>query len=227
MSIPFKAEKREKFGTAATKKLRNSGQIPAIIYSEKGNVNLSVNSREFEKEYHRSDILTKVIELELDGKKIKAIPHRIDVDPVSDRPTHIDFIDLQGAKSIKAKPKVIFKGREKSPGLKKGGFLHVVKRRVSVLCKDESVIPETLEVRIDSLHMAAKIYSTDITLPEGVKYNQKGKFLIASIIGRGKSETEETAAATVPGAEGQEGAAEEDQGEAPAEGAESSEGGSS
>lgn len=196
MSIPFKAENREKIGTAATRKLRKAGQIPVIIYSDKGNINLSINTREFEKEYNRSDIFTKVIELDVNGKKIKTIPHRIDLDPVSDRPSHIDFIDLHNTKTIKAKPKVIFSGQEKSPGIKKGGFLHVVKRRVSVLCKDESSIPTQIEANISSLHMSGKVYSTDITLPVGVRFNQKSKFLVASIIGRGKSETEESSAAT-------------------------------
>ena len=194
MSVVLKAEKREELGSTATKRVRRANRIPAVIYCEKENINLSVDVKEFEHEYHKGTTPTTVIELELDGKKIKAIVHEIELDPVSDRPVHIDFFNCDEAKVIRAKPKVTFINKDKSPGLKRGAFLHVVVRRTEVLCDDEKSIPDELTVNVGSLHVGSKIRANDITLPAGVKFAKKGNFLLGSLIGRGKSEEETPAA---------------------------------
>lgn len=194
MSVVLKAEKREELGSSATKRVRRANRIPAVIYCEKENINLSVDVKEFEHEYYQGTVPTTVMELELDGKKIKVIAHKIELDPVTDRPVHIDFFNCDETKVIRAKPKVKFINKEKSPGLKRGAFLHVVVRRAEVLCDDEKSIPAELTVNVGSLHVGAKIRSDAITLPAGVKFVKKGSFLIGSLIGRGKSEEEAPAA---------------------------------
>lgn len=197
MSIALKAEKRENLGSSATRKIRKEGHIPAVIYSKKGNVNLSIQAREFEIEYLKGITLTSVIELEIGGKKTKVIAHKIDLDPVSDRPIHVDFLNCEEAKTIRAKPKLVFVNQDKSPGLKKGGFLHIVLRRVEVVCENEKAIPEKIEVDAGAMHVGSKIRAQNLQLPAGVKLLKKDNFLIASVIGRGKSEDEKAA---VPGA---------------------------
>ena len=198
-SVVLKAEKRENLGSLQTKKIRRAGKIPAVIYSKNGNINLAVDTREFEHEYFKGNVLTSVVELDLDGKKLKVIAHKVELDPVSDRPTHIDFFNCQELKSIKAQAKLVFANQDRSPGLKKGGFLHVVLRRVDLLCDNEKSVPNEIQVDIGSLHVGAKIRGADLILPEGVKLAKKGSFLIASIIGRA-SKTEDEAAATAAGA---------------------------
>jgi large subunit ribosomal protein L25 len=195
MSVVLKAEKREQLGSLATKKIRKVGRLPAVIYSKNGNINLSLDVKEFEHEYFKGVALTSVIELELAGKKTKVIAHKIEVDPVSDRPIHVDFLGCEENKGIRAKPKLVFINQEKSPGLKKGGFLHVVLRRLEVVCDNAKAIPEKIEIDVGALHVGNKIRANNLPLPNGVKIAQKGNFLIASIIGRGKSEEEEKAAA--------------------------------
>ena len=91
MSVVLKAEKREKLGSSATRKIKREGRIPAVIYAKDGNINLSVDVKEFEHEYFKGIALTSVVELDLNGKKIKVIAHKVELDPVSDRPVHIDF----------------------------------------------------------------------------------------------------------------------------------------
>ena len=202
MSIAIKAEKREQLGSAAARKLKNAGHIPAVIYSStKGNTNLSLPVKEFEQEYFKGNLATTVIELELGGKKVKVIAHKIDLDPVSDRPVHVDFYSCEENKGIIAKPKLTFLNQEKSPGLKKGGFLHIVLRKVEVVCENEKSIPEKIEIDAGALHIGSKIRAENIKLPAGVKFAKKGNFLIGSIVGRGKSEEEAaTPAAGAPAA---------------------------
>lgn len=199
MSVVLKAEKREALGSSASKKIKRLGRIPAVIYSKNGNVNLSLDTREFEQEYFKGTTLTTVIELDLAGKKTKVIAHKVELDPVSDRPVHIDFLSCEEAKQVRAKPKLLFVNQDKSPGLKKGGVLNIVLRRVEVLCDGEKSIPQSLEVDVGTLHVGHKFRADKLKLAAGVKLAKKGNFLIASITGRGKSEEEKAAEAAAAG----------------------------
>ncbi len=194
MSITLKAEKREQLGTAASRKIKKAGRIPAIIYSPKGNTNLSLDTKDFETEYFKGGILTTVIELELDGKKTKVIAHKVELDPVSDRPIHVDFLGCDDSKTIRAKPKFIFSNQDKSLGLKRGGVLNIVMRRVEVICDNENSVPSSIEVDIAPLHIGSKVRASDIKLPAGVKIIKKGNSLVASITGRGKSDDDAASA---------------------------------
>ena len=198
MSVVLSAEKREKLGSLQTRKIRKAGLIPAVIYSSKGNINLTIDEKEFEHEYFKGTALTTVIELKFADQTIKAIPHKIELDPVSDRPVHVDFASCKEG-AIKAKPKLVFVNQDKSPGLKKGGFLHVVLRKVEVVCENEKSVPSQITVDVGAMHVSQKFRANNLVLPAGVKLAQAGNFLIASITGRGKSE-EDKAATAAPAA---------------------------
>lgn len=196
MLAVIKAEKREKFGSSEAKKIKRNGYIPAIIYSKDGhNININVNGREFEKEYLKNTILSSIIELDFNDKKTKVIAHKVDIDPVTDRPIHIDFLRCEVSSPIIAKPRIVFTNKDKSPGLKKGGILHIVMRRLEVKCESKSIIPHTVEIDVGATHLGNKIRAVDVILPTNLSFVKKDNFLICSIIGRGKSE-EEVAAAT-------------------------------
>jgi large subunit ribosomal protein L25 len=195
----LKANLRTKLGSAESRRIRKAGQLPAIIRDKNGeNVNVVVDSKEFEYVYFKGNILTSTVEIELNGKKINAISDNIALDPVTDRPVHVDFVPFQGDEEIKVKTKVKFTGRERSPGIKRGGFLHIVSRKVDVLCKP-SDIPEFVEVDISKLFVGAKIRSTDIKLNENAKLASKKLFNVASILGRGAKSDEDKAAESAEG----------------------------
>ncbi len=194
MSLQLKAEKREKLGSLSTKRLKKSGRIPAVIQSKNGNVNISFDKREFEIEFSKGNLQTKLIEIEVDGKKFSAIANKIELDPVSDNPIHIDLLDCNSSKTLKAWPKINFINADKSIGLKKGGFLNIRKRKVAVFCENEKAIIETIDIDISSLQVGQKIRANQINLPKGLKFAEKDNFLVASITGRGKAEEETKAA---------------------------------
>ncbi len=194
-SFQLQAQKREKLGSLEARRIKKADRIPAVIYSKGGNINVSFDRREFEIELQKGNIQTRVIEISLDGKKIKAIAHKVDLDPVSDAPVHIDLLNCDESKNFIAQPKIAFVNQDKSIGLKKGGFLHVVLRKAKVVCEKSEQIPEVIEVDIARLQVGQKVRSENVTLPAGVKFAKKGSFLIASIIGRGKAEEEAPAAA--------------------------------
>lgn len=200
--VVLKAEKREKLGSIASKKIKQAGKIPAVIYQAGGNVNIAIDAREFEIEYFKGNAKTSVIELEISGKKTKVIAHKIDLDPVSDRPTHVDFLNCEESKTVRAQPKLKFINQDKSPGLKKGGFLHVVLRKVAVICDSANNIPTVIEVNVGSMPVGQKIRGKDLILPAGVSLAKNDEFLVASIIGRASKSEEETQAAAATASAG-------------------------
>ncbi len=197
MSITINANARNEIGTSSAKKLKKQGLIPAVIYNKDGNINLSIDTHQFLSEYKKGSATATVFNLKIDDHKhYRAIPYKIELDPVSDAPIHIDFMACDANKPITAQAKINFTNTDKSPGLKRGGFLHVVARKVTLVCEGEKHIPATIEGDVGSLHVGAKFRSSQLKIPAGCKLVKKGNFLIASIIGRGKSEEDKSATAT-------------------------------
>jgi large subunit ribosomal protein L25 len=194
MSINFdlKANSREKLGSAESRRVRNAGNIPAVIYDTKGNIQVSVPTKEFEKEYYKGGIFTTIINLDIVGKVQKVIAHKVDLNPVTDRPTHITFFKAEDGSKVKASVKVRFFNREKSPGIKRGGFLHIITRKIELVCPVES-IPQEVTFDIGEMKVGDKIRSIDLDLPENISFANKKEFNIASIIGRGSKDEEENA----------------------------------
>ena len=185
MSIKFdlNANIREKLGSAESRRIRKSGNIPAVIYDKGVNTQISVPSKDFEKEYFKGNIFTTLITLDINGKKQDVIVNKIDVDPVRDIPSHITFMKTED--SVKAKVKVTFFNREKSPGIKKGGFLNIVKRKVELICPANN-IPVEIRVDIGKMSVGDKIKSSNIEIPSDTSFALKGRdFTIGSITGRG------------------------------------------
>lgn len=201
---------RKDLGSSNTNRLRKEGYTPAVIYGTNGSDNLyiSIAKKDFDKEYLKGNIETKPIELTVDGKKYQVLTYQIDIDPLTDLPRHIDFINIKDKKEVKVYVPVNFIGKEKAPGLKRGGFLNILKRKIQ-LYVDPMNIPASIDVYVDTMHIGSKIKINDIKLPDNVKVVDKTNFNIVTVTGRGKSTddaapqaaaTTETAAATTEAA---------------------------
>jgi large subunit ribosomal protein L25 len=198
-SFNLKANLRKTLGSADSRRSRKSGQLPAVIYKKGSeNLNIVVDSKDFEHQYLKGNVFTTVVEIELEGKKLQALARKIEFNPVTDKPEHVDFVQFEKKSLVKAQVKLNFINKDRSIGLKRGGFLHVVLRRVEVLCSPDS-IPQTIEIDTASLKVGSKVRSQDLQLPEGVKIAKKDNFIIASIIGRG-SKDDDKAEAVADGA---------------------------
>lgn len=192
---------RKELGSSNTNRLRKEGNIPAVIYGnkDKENIYLSVLKKDFDKEYLKGAIQIRPIELDLDGKKYKVLVYQLDIDPVSDMPRHIDFINIDGKKEVKVYIPVNFLGKEKSPGLKRGGFLNVLKRKIQCYT-DPLNIPTTIDVDVSAMHIGDKKKINDIKLPAGLRVVDKENFNVCTITGRGKSTTADAAQPTTDAA---------------------------
>ncbi len=209
----LKATKRENLSSGSNNRLRAKGLIPAILYGGKDpNQNISVNKKDISNIINSETFLSKVLELDLDGKKEKVIPRDVAYHVVSEEPMHIDFMRIVSGKKIILEIPVKFINHPDSPGLKRGGVLNIVRRKVELKCPAEN-IPNEIVVDLTGTDIGTSIKISSITLPENVIPTITDRdFVVATV-----------AAPTVikePEKPAEEAAADGADGEAPAEGAE-------
>ncbi len=162
--------------------LRKSGDVPGIIYGgENSNEKISLSKKEVKNLINKENFLSNVISIKIDDKEQKVLPREIIFDTISDEPTHIDFLRIvKGAKIILEIP-VKFKNNDLSPGLKRGGVLNIVRRKVELKCPTEN-IPTELVVDLEGLEIGTSIKISSINLPENVTPTIQGRdFVIATV----------------------------------------------
>ncbi len=164
----LKATKRENLSSGSNNKLRAEGFIPAIIYGGKNpNQNISVSKKELSNIIKSETFLSKVLELEIDGKTEKVIPREVSFNVVSEDPMHIDFMRIVSGKKIILEIPVKFINHPDSPGLKRGGVLNIVRRKVELKCPAEN-IPNEIIVDLTGTDIGTSIKISSIKLPENV-----------------------------------------------------------
>ena len=162
--------------------LRDKGQVPGIVYGgENPNEKISLSKKEVTNLIHKENFLSNVISMSLDGKEQKVLTRNISFDTVTDEPIHIDLMRIvEGGKIILEIP-VKFVNNELSPGLKRGGVLNIVRRKVELRCPAEN-IPTELVVDLDGLDIGTSIKISSINLPENVTPTIQGRdFVIATV----------------------------------------------
>ncbi len=164
----LKALKREKLTSGSNNKLRAEGLIPAILYGGKdANQNISVSKKELSSIINSDTFLSKVLEIELEGKKEKVIPREVSYNVISEEPIHIDFMRIVSGKKIILEIPVKFINHPDSPGLKRGGVLNIVRRKVELKCPAES-IPDEIIVDLAGTDIGTSIKISSVKLPESV-----------------------------------------------------------
>ncbi len=162
--------------------LRNNGNVPGIVYGgELPNEKISITKKEIKNLINKENFLSNVISMNLDGKEQKVLTRNIDFDTVTDEPIHIDLMRIvKGGKIILEIP-VKFINNELSPGLKRGGVLNIVRRKVELKCPAEN-IPTELVVDLEGLDIGTSIKISSINLPDNVTPTIQGRdFVIATV----------------------------------------------
>ena len=187
--------------------LRKKGIVPGIIYGGKDqNQKVSVSKKEIKILLEKENFLSNVLALKLDGKDQKVLPREIKYDIITDEPIHLDFLRIvEGTRVILEIP-VKFINNEKSPGLKRGGVLNIVRRKVELKCPTEN-IPTELVIDLDGVDIGDSFKISSIKLPENVTPTIQGRdFVIATLAAPTIiKEPEKPAEETAEGAEGAEG----------------------
>jgi large subunit ribosomal protein L25 len=136
----------------------------------------------------------------VNGKKTRVIPRQLQIDPVSDRPVHVDFMRLAEGATVRLDIPVHFKGQGESPGIKKGGVLNIVRHEMELILSADR-IPNEIVVDISKLDINETIHISALTLPEGAKPTIRERdFTICSIVAPTSVIEEQRAAAAAAAA---------------------------
>jgi large subunit ribosomal protein L25 len=212
----LKAIKRESTSSGSNNKLRSEGLIPAILYGGKDtNQNISIQMKEIKNLINSDTFLSKVLELDIDGKKEKVIPRDVAFNVVSEEPIHIDFMRIVSGKKIILEIPVKFINHADSPGLKRGGVLNIVRRKIELKCPAEK-IPDEIIIDLSGTDIGTSIKISSVKLDENVTPTITDRdFVIATVASPTVIKEPEKPAEGEAAAEGAEG-------EAGTEGAEAS-----
>jgi len=178
----LKATKRETVTNGQLNKLRESGFIPAILYGGKDpNTKISVEKQFVKNILNSESFLSTVLELDVDGSKLKVIPRDIAYNVISDEPIHIDFMRVVTGTKIVLEIPVKFINHNDCPGLKVGGVLNIVRRKVELKCPADN-IPEEIIIDLKGLEIGSSIKISFVKLPENVAPTILGRdFVIATV----------------------------------------------
>ena len=151
--------------------------------------------------------LSKVLELDIDGKTEKVLPRDVAFHVVSEEPIHIDFMRVVVGKKVVIEVPVNFINHAESPGLKRGGVLNIVRRKVELNCPADQ-IPAELVCELGEKQLNESIHISSIKLPENVKPTILDRdFTIATVAAPTVVKEPEPAAAAADGEAAAEGEA--------------------
>jgi len=178
----LEANIRENVTKGQLNSIRNSGKVPAIIYGGNDqNQKISISKKQLKFLIEKENFLSSIITLDIDGKSQNVLPREVKYHIISDEPTHVDFLRVLPGVKIKIEVPVNFINHEKSPGLKRGGVLNIVRRKVELKCPSEK-IPENLTIDLDGIDIGESFKISSVKLdPEVVPTIQGRDFVIATL----------------------------------------------
>ena len=162
--------------------IRNSGNVPAIIYGGKDqNQKISISKKMLKNLIDKENFLSNIITLSVDGKSQNVLPREVIYHILSDEPIHVDFLRILPGVKIKIEVPVNFINHEKSPGLKRGGVLNIVRRKVELNCPSEK-IPKNLTIDLEGIDIGESFKISSIKLDSEVTPTIQGRdFVIATL----------------------------------------------
>lgn len=189
-NIAITAVSRQPKGKGGARKLRQADQLPAILYGAKAQepVALALNASEFILKL--TDMGQSLIDLTLEGETGAAktvMLKDVQIDPVSRKPLHVDFYEVDMKQTITVDVPVVTVGTAK--GVEEGGMVQMIRRELTVSCLP-SDIPETIEVDVTELSMGDSLHLGEVTLPEGVEVLSDADFTILTIVSSIMAEVE-------------------------------------
>jgi len=166
-SYELKAETRERVGKGSSRELRRNGLIPAVIYGDKQTpISIALSTKEITQKIHAGGFMTTIATIDVGGEKIRVLPKDYQLDPVRDFTMHVDFLRVSKDSQVTVEVPVHFENEEKSPGLKAGGVLNIVRHEVE-LNVSANDIPEFLSVDLSGLKVGDAVHISNIKLPKG------------------------------------------------------------
>ena len=204
--ISLEANTRNNKSKGELSAIRLSGNVPAIIYGGKEkNEKISISKKIIKTTIEKENFLSNIITLSVNGKNQNVLPREVVYDVLTDEPIHIDFLRVVPGVKIKIEVPVEFINHEKSPGLKRGGVLNIVRRKVELKCPSEK-IPEKLTIDLNDVDIGESFKISSIKLEDDVVPTIQGRDFVIATLAAPTVMKEPEKPAEAEGAEGEEGA---------------------
>ena len=189
------AKKRDRAGKGGARSSRRDGLIPAVIYGDKQPpVMIAVEPRSVERELHKEGFFNHRVQIDVEGTLYDALPRDVQVDPVTDKPLHLDFLRIGPDSIITVQVPVHFKNELASPGIKRGGTLNIVLHAVEMLVPADA-IPDSVDVDLAGVDIGTSIHIKSIKLPAGCIPVDKSDFTLVTVVAPSGMKDEPAAAA--------------------------------
>jgi large subunit ribosomal protein L25 len=216
-ALTLPAEARDRAGKGASRTLRRTGRVPAVIYGGKEAPQaIHVEEKELRRQLGTGHFMNSIVMVEVGGKSVRTLPKDVAFHPVNDRPLHVDFLRLAKDAKVEVLVPVVFANEAASPGLKKGGVLNIVRHELDLICEADK-IPSEIEIDVTGLEVGDSIHIHHVTLPEGsVSAITDRDFTIATIVAPSALKRDEAAEEAEAAAAGEAAPAAEEAGEAEA-----------
>jgi large subunit ribosomal protein L25 len=198
--VELKAEAKTATGSSASKAMRKQQRIPGVIYGgEKAPEMITLERKDLWKQVSTGHFMSTVYMLDIAGRKERVIPRDVQLDPVRDFLLHVDFMRVSKGSRIDVEVPVHFLDEEKSPGLKRGGTLNIVRHTVELSCPADA-IPESIEISLAGLDIGDSIHISAVTLAKGITPTITDRdFTIATIAASSGMKSDEAGSAAGEG----------------------------
>jgi len=179
--VQLKVQERESRGSAASRRLRENGLVPGVLYGNGGQAHpFCIEERELRRVLTGDHGLHAILDVVLEGqqKAHHAVLKEYQLDPTRARLLHIDLQEVRLDQAIHTQVVVELVGE--SEGVKEGGVLSQVNREVNVEALPMEV-PDRLELDVSSMVIGDTLRVSDLRVPEGVKLLDDPETVLASV----------------------------------------------
>ena len=185
-TLAISVKQRENVGKTSTRALRNQGKVPCVLYGGEKQVAFHAHENDFRKLVYTPDVF--IVELDIEGSKVKAIMQDIQFHPVTDKILHIDFLEITDDKAITVSIPVILNGL--AIGVRDGGNL-MFRRRKIITRGLTANLPNAIEINIEDVKIGQFIYIKDLNV-EGCEFLAPDSSVVVGVkMSRGAVETDE------------------------------------
>jgi large subunit ribosomal protein L25 len=186
--VTIKAAARGRAGKGAARSVRREGLVPGVVYGDKQEPQIiSLIYKDVEPHVNTGRFLATLVDLEIEGKTVRAIPRDVQFEPIKDRITHVDFLRLGKDSRIAVNIPVHFKNQDTAPGIKAGGALNIVSHSVSLYCPAD-FIPDEIMVDLAGMQVNSSIHLSNIALPDKVTSASRDDVTLCAISAPPKEE---------------------------------------
>jgi large subunit ribosomal protein L25 len=181
--LTLPAETRDRAGKGASRELRNSGRVPAVVYgANQEPLSIHVEEKLLAKMLSTGHFMNSVVMIDAGGQTTRTLPKDVQFHPVTSRPVHVDFLRISEHSKVTVNVPVRFTDEEESPGIKRGAVLNVVRHDLELSC-DAAEIPDDIVISLAGLDVGDSIHISAVQLPQGATSTITDRdFTIATIV---------------------------------------------